>query len=70
MQWVIQDIINSELAYLGYEGVVNGGRLGWYYLFRWGWKYIQKPSEALHIEEGAAANNTLYSNRSISFDRQ
>ena len=27
MQWVIQDIINSELAYLGYEGVVNGGAL-------------------------------------------
>jgi hypothetical protein len=25
MQWVIQDIINSELAYFGYEGVVNGG---------------------------------------------
>jgi parallel beta-helix repeat protein len=31
---------------------------------------ISDPSEALHIEEGAAANNTLYSNKPISFDRQ
>jgi len=31
---------------------------------------IPDPSEALHIEEGAAANNTLYSNKPISFDRQ
>jgi len=26
--------------------------------------------EALHIEEGAAANNTSYTNKPISFDRQ
>ncbi|MGA8915406.1 MAG: NosD domain-containing protein [Nitrososphaeraceae archaeon] len=31
---------------------------------------IPDPSEAFHIEEGAAANNTLYSNKPISFDRQ
>ena len=31
---------------------------------------IPDPYEALHIEEGAAANNTLYSNRLIRFDRQ
>jgi poly(beta-D-mannuronate) C5 epimerase len=31
---------------------------------------IPNPSEALHIEEGADANNTLYSNKPISFDRQ
>ena len=31
---------------------------------------IPDPSEALHIEEGADANNTLYSNKPISFDRQ
>ena len=31
---------------------------------------IPDPSEALHIEEGAVANNTLYSNRLIRFDRQ
>jgi hypothetical protein len=31
---------------------------------------IPDPPEALHIEEGAAANNTLYSNKPISFDRQ
>ncbi len=30
---------------------------------------IPDPSEALHIEEGADANNTLYSNKPISFDR-
>jgi len=31
---------------------------------------IPDPSEAFHIEEGAAANNTLYSNKLISFDGQ
>jgi mannuronan 5-epimerase len=31
---------------------------------------IPDPSEALHIEEGADVNNTLYSNKPISFDRQ
>jgi hypothetical protein len=36
------DITNSELAFLGYEGGVNGGPCGWYYLLRWAWKYNQK----------------------------